>query len=431
MVGADVARVEDARRRGQRVDGGVDAHRGDLTVELGRGVEVRERRGRGRVGVVVCGHVDRLQRRDRVTTSRGDALLEDAHLVGQRRLVAHGGGHAAQQRGDLGTGLREAEDVVDEQQHVLVLDVAEVLGHRQGRQGDAKTRSRRLVHLAEDEGGLSEDAGLLHLGDEVVALTRALADAGEHRHTAVVAGDAGDHLLDQHGLADTGTTEQADLAAEHVGRQQVDDLDAGLEHLGLGLELVERGGLAVDATTLLDLPHLTLLEVHDVAGGVEHLAERLVADGDRDGPAGVGDRRAADDAVGRAQADRADQAVTDVERDLEGQRLVDTVDRGVDLERVVHLRDRVARELDVEHRADDASDPAVARLSRRRSSWLRSLGGRHLSHSLPAVASASALAPPTISLISWVIPACRAWLAVRVYFSMRSSALSVADFIAF
>src|SRR3954463_15075214 len=56
----DVTRVEDARGRGQRVDGRVDTHRGDVTGELGRRVEVRERRRRGRVGVVVGRHVDRL-----------------------------------------------------------------------------------------------------------------------------------------------------------------------------------------------------------------------------------------------------------------------------------------------------------------------------------------------------------------------------------
>ena len=101
----------------------------------------------------------------------------------------------------------------------------------------------------------------VHLGDQVVALTGALADAGEHRHTTVVLGDAGDHLLDQHGLADAGAAEQADLAALDVRRQQVDDLDAGLEHLGLRLELVEGRRLAVDAPALVDLELLALLEV--------------------------------------------------------------------------------------------------------------------------------------------------------------------------
>ncbi len=81
-------------------------------------------------------------------------------------------------------------------------------------------------------------------------LTGALTDAGEHRRTGELTRDTGDHLLDQNGLADTGTTEQTDLAALHVRGQQVDDLDAGLEDLGLALELVEGRGLAVDAPLL-------------------------------------------------------------------------------------------------------------------------------------------------------------------------------------
>ena len=226
---------------------------GDLARELGGGVEVGERRRRRRVGVVVGRHVDRLHRGDRVTAGRGDPLLQHAHLVGEVRLVAHRGRHPAEQRRDLGTGLGEPEDVVDEEQHVLLLHVAEVLRHRQRRQRDAQPRARRLVHLAEDQRGVLEDAGLLHLRDQVVALTGALADAGEHRHTTVVVGDAGDHLLDEHRLADTRAAEQADLAALHVRREQVDDLDAGLEHLGLGLELVEGRRLAVDRPALVDL----------------------------------------------------------------------------------------------------------------------------------------------------------------------------------
>ena len=70
-----------------------------------------------------------------------------------------------------------------------------------------------------------------HLVVEVVALARALADAGEHRVAAVRLGDVVDQLHDQHGLADAGAAEQADLAALGVGREQVDDLDAGDEDL--------------------------------------------------------------------------------------------------------------------------------------------------------------------------------------------------------
>jgi hypothetical protein len=46
--------------------------------------------------------------------------------------------------------LGEAEDVVDEEQHVLAL-VAEIFGNGQARQADAGAGARRLIHLAVDE----------------------------------------------------------------------------------------------------------------------------------------------------------------------------------------------------------------------------------------------------------------------------------------
>src|SRR6478736_2662222 len=60
VVLSDVATVQDPRGRAERVHGRVDAERGDLAGQLGRRVEVGEGRRRGRVGVVVGRHVDRL-----------------------------------------------------------------------------------------------------------------------------------------------------------------------------------------------------------------------------------------------------------------------------------------------------------------------------------------------------------------------------------
>ena len=168
----------------------------------------------------------------------------------QGRLVAHGGGHAAEERRHLGARLHEAEDVVDEEQHVLAALVAEVLGHRQAGQADPQAGAGRLVHLAVDERRLLDDAALLHLQPEVVALAGALAHAGEHREAAVLLGDVVDELLDEHRLAHAGAAEEADLAALHVGREEVDDLDAGLEDLLGRVELVERRGVAVDRPAL-------------------------------------------------------------------------------------------------------------------------------------------------------------------------------------
>src|SRR5690606_19108879 len=112
-------------------------------------------------------------------------------------------------------------------------------------------------------------------------------DTGEDGDTTVVTGDSGDHLLDEDGLADAGTTEEADLATLDVRGEQVDDLDAGLEHGGLRLELVEGRGLAVDAPALGDLEGLALCEVEAGAGGVEDLAEGDITDGHGDRAAGV------------------------------------------------------------------------------------------------------------------------------------------------
>src|SRR6185369_11758351 len=48
---------------------------------------------------------------------------------------------SAQERRDFRARLRETEDVVDEQQHVLFLGVAEVLGHGQAAERDAQARA--------------------------------------------------------------------------------------------------------------------------------------------------------------------------------------------------------------------------------------------------------------------------------------------------
>lgn len=297
-----------------------------------------------------------------MTAGRGDALLQQTHLVSQVRLVTHGGRHAAQKGRHLRTGLGVTEDVVDEEEHVLLLHIAEVLRHGQTGQGDAQTGARGLVHLAEDERRLVDDAGVGHFLDEVVALTGTLTDAREDRHTVVVVGDAVDHFLDQNGLADTGTTEQTDLSTLDVRGEKVDDLDAGLEHLGLRLELVEAGRLAVDRPALGDVGVL-LRVVQHLTQGVEDLALGEVADGDGDALARVGHRGLADQTVGRLHRDGTDEAVTQVLRDLEGQGLQLAVLGRVcdlDLEGVVDLGHGVDGELHVDDRADDPGDAAVA-----------------------------------------------------------------------
>ena len=146
---ADVLRVEDAAVRRQRVDGRVDALLGDRPFEVDERVEVpKVVAGAGSVGssagtYTACTEVMA------PFVRRGDPLLQARPSrwpasAGNRRRRASG-----RERRHFRAGLAEAEDVVDEQQRVGAGRVAEPLGHRQGREGDAEAGAGRLVHLAE------------------------------------------------------------------------------------------------------------------------------------------------------------------------------------------------------------------------------------------------------------------------------------------
>ena len=213
-------RVHQARVGIERVHRRVDAQLRNRTVENRRRVEVRKgRRGCG-VGQVVRRHVDGLDRGDRARFGRGDALLHLAHVGRQRRLIAHSRRDTAKKRRHLGARLREAEDVVDEEQNVRPGCVAELFGQRQAGQGDTGTRARRLVHLAVDQRHLGfpqvvrlDHVGFDHLVVKVVALAGPLPNTGEHRIARVHLGDVVDQFHDENGLAHAGAAEQADLAA--------------------------------------------------------------------------------------------------------------------------------------------------------------------------------------------------------------------------
>ena len=147
---------------------------------------------------------------------------------------------------------------------------------------DAQARAGRLVHLAEGHHRLGDDARLGHLVEQVVALAGALADAGEHGVAAVLLGDVADELLDDDRLAHAGAAEDADLAALGEGRDEVDDLDARLEHLGRGGLVLERGRRAVDGVARLRLDGA--LAVDGLAEHVEHAAQRRGPTGTVMGP---------------------------------------------------------------------------------------------------------------------------------------------------
>ncbi len=166
-------------------------------------------------------------------------------------------------------------------------------------------------------------------------------------------GHVPDQFLDDHRLADAGTAEDADLAAFGEGADQVDDLDAGLEDLGFGCLLVERGSRAMDRQALGNR-HRALL-VDRLSQDVEDAAERDIADRHHDRSARVEHLDAAGEAVGRGHGHGADPVVAEVLLDLAND--LDTV-AAHDLDGVVDPRQLAGGELDVDDRTGDLNHPA-------------------------------------------------------------------------
>ena len=110
-------------------------------------------------------------------------------------------------------------------------------------------------------------------------------------------GDVVDQLLDQHGLADAGAAEQADLAALGVRREQIDDLNAGDQDLGLGGLIDIGGSRRVYRPLLRGLDRAGLVD--RLAHHVHDTSERFVAYRDGDRLAGVDYVLAAHQAFGR------------------------------------------------------------------------------------------------------------------------------------
>ena len=131
----------------------------------------------------------------------------------------------------------------------------------------------------------------------------------------MLAGDVVDEFLNDDRLADAGATEEPDLAALQKWLDQIDDLDAGLEHFFAGGLLIERRCLAMDRPALLVADGTKL--IHWLADHVHDATERFAADGHRDGTAKIDSLHAAHHAVGRLHGDAAHTALAEVLLDFE------------------------------------------------------------------------------------------------------------------
>ncbi len=247
--------ADDARRGHlgtglQRIDGRVKPFARPLARKHdGRG-KMRERVHRRRIGEIVRRHIHRLDRGDGAGIGVGDALLQPRQLGAHRRLIAQTRRHLPHQAGHLHAGLDETENIVDEQQHIAMLVVAEILGHRQRRMAHAEPAARRLVHLAEDHHHVRQHAGFLHVAVKLLAFATAFADAAKNAHALVMPDHVVNHFGEQHRLAHARAAEQARLAAALQRHQHIDDLDARLKDFGLGGTSGQRRWSSMDGAPL-------------------------------------------------------------------------------------------------------------------------------------------------------------------------------------
>ena len=160
----------------------------------------------------------------------------------------------------------------------------------------------------------------------------------------MLGGDIVNELEHVHGLAHTRAPEETHLPAFGEGTHEIDDLDAGLEELSRRRKLLERRRVAVDRHPYFGGYGPPFVD--RAAEDIHDAPQRRWSDRDRDTRTRILRLHAAPQALGAAEADRTHDAVADLLLDLEGE--IGTFER----QRIVDLGQLLARELDIDHRAD-------------------------------------------------------------------------------
>ena len=309
----------------QGVDGGVDTGLSDGTIEHSGGIEVREGGGGGGIGDIIGRDVDGLDGGNGTLGGGGNTLLEHTKILSEGGLVTDGGGNTAEKGRHLGVSLGEAENVINEEEHILALDITEVLGHGEGGLGNTGTGTRGLVHLTVDQDALGlagkvNDLGLHHLEVEIGTLTSTLTDTSEDGETTVTLGDVVNKLHNNDGLADTSTTEETNLTTLAVRENEINDLDTSGEDGILGGLVGELGGNGVNGHAHLLADVATLID--GITKNVEDATEGLAANGDGNLAASGDDLGLELEEIGGLHSNAAAGVGIQVLDDLEGEGLV-------------------------------------------------------------------------------------------------------------
>ena len=260
--------------------------------------------------------------------------------------------------------------------------VPEIFRHGQAGQRHPHSGSRRFVHLSENHGGLLQHPGFRHFTVQVIALPGPFSDAGENRDAVPLGGDIMDQFLNQNCFPDPGAAEQTDFSALRVRRNQIDDLDAGLENLCFRVLILEVRRLPVYGPFFPGL-HRTL-PVNRVSGDVEQPSQHFVPHRHPDRCSGIHSFHASGQPVRGGQGDTPDLVVPLVLGNFRHDFFALVVR---DLDGIQKFRQFSSLEFHIDDRPDD----------------LMNFSFVHGHSSFYFIASA----PETISMISSVIRLCR------------------------
>ena len=157
--------------------------------------------------------------------------------------------------------------------------------------------------------------------------------------------DVADKLHDEHRLADAGSAEQTYLTAAGIRGEQVNDLDAGLQHLGGGQNVGKRGRIAVDGQMVIRVDGA--FAVDRLADDVEHTSQRRFADGHAYRRAGVNSLESAGNTVRGGEGYAANRAISYLLHDLKRYLAI----RQAYLDRVIQIRQLTGGKMNVNYRA--------------------------------------------------------------------------------
>jgi hypothetical protein len=268
----------------------------------------------GRVGKIIRGHIDGLDRGYGPGGGIADPLFQFRQFGAQGRLVPQARRQLAHESGDFHAGLDETKDIVDQEQHVLLGVITEILSHGEGCMAHAEPGPRRFIHLPENHYRAVQYTGRFHLPVQIFPLTAAFADAAKQADALMTADDVMNHLHDQHRFSHTGTAEQTGFPAPLQGRKDIDGLDAGKEDFRGGGPLVQRHRHLVDGPPATSSNRI--VSVDGLAEHIEHPSQQSFTHGNPQWMPRIDNHRSLRQALGGCQRNPPDGSIIQVGDDF-------------------------------------------------------------------------------------------------------------------